>query len=186
MHLRKYEKLPKGFYMNQYGEHKFDKRWSRELTMVTNNACRLSGRNPSDRKQFFRAADSLVGSRTALSGHDLLHLYAAAHLKLPHAVEAWMQWLREPGSPVVLEGGPAETRGPRTAAEFCNCCCELAAALNGFEATWEHEELSTGQQTVLLGPWAFFNVMDMFESGGDDTTYKTSVLLGKKKSQVPE
>ena len=94
--------------MNQYGEQKFDKAWSKELTLVAEHGWMLSGMCPCDLVAFSANADSLVGSRKELGGHDLLHLYIVAFLKLPHAVEAWRPWTRrEPGTPVVTEGGPA-------------------------------------------------------------------------------
>jgi hypothetical protein len=172
--------------MNQYGEHKFDKAWSRELTMVAKNGWLLSGMCPSDISAFSASADWLVGSRTALSGHDLLHFYIAGFLKLPHAVEAWMSCMREPRRfrwRPRRDGGPAEISSPKSAAEFASCSCELAAALSGVQAHWEHDQLSTGQQNINLGPHAFFRRMGMLESRGEDTV-KISIHLGKKGSLV--
>ena len=160
-HFRTYENLSKGSYMNQYGEQKFDKAWSRELTMVAKHGWMLSGMCPCDVEAFSASADWLVGTRTTLSGRDLLHFYIAAFLKLPHAVEAWRPWMREPGVSVVTEGRPAETSSPETAAEFASCSYKLAGALCGVQACWEHEQLSTGQQNLLLGPHAFFKMMGM-------------------------
>ena len=161
-HLIKYNNLSKGSYMNQYGEQKFDKAWSKELTLVAKHGWMLSGMCPCDVAAFSASADSLVGSRKVLGGHDLLHLYIVAFLKLPHAVEAWTEaWTRgrarwELDAPVVTEGGPAETSGPKYAVEFASCACRLAEALSGVEARWEHEQLTTGRQHILLGPLAFF------------------------------
>ena len=117
----------------------------------------LSGMCPCGVAAFSASADSLVGSRKELGGHDLLHLYIVAFLKLPHAVEAWRPWARrETGAPVVTEGGPAETSGPKSAIEFASCACRLAEALSGVEARWEHEQLATGQQHILFGAACVF------------------------------
>ena len=170
--------------MNQYGEKKFDKAWSRELTMVAKHGWMLSGMCPCDVEAFSASADWLVGTRTTLSGRDLLHFYITAFLKLPHAVEAWRPWMREPGVSVVTEGRPAETSSPETAAEFASCSYKLAGALCGVQACWEHEQLSTGQQNLLLGPHAFFKMMGMLAESRGKGTDQISVHLGKKGSLV--
>ena len=153
-HLNTYNNLSEGSYMNQYGEQKFDKAWSKELTLVAKHGWMLSGMCPCDVAAFSASADSLVGPRKELGGHDLLHLYIVVFLELPHAVEAWRPW--EPGAPVVTEGGPAETSGPRDAVEFASCACRLAEALSGVEARWEHEQLTVGHQNLLLGAACVF------------------------------
>ena len=160
--------------MNQYGEQQFGKAWSKELALVAKHGWMLSGMCPCGVAAFSASADSLVGSRKELGGHDLLHLYIVAFLKLPHAVEAWRPWMREPGTPVVTEGG----RAPKSAADFAWCSCKLAEALDGVKAVWEYEQLQTGQ----LGPHAFFKRMGMLESS--DKAVKVDVRLGKKGSLV--
>ena len=131
--------------MNQYGEQQFDKAWSKELALVAKHGWMLSGMCPCDLAAFSAGVDSLVGSRKELGCHDLLHLYIAAFLKLPHAVAAWRPWTRQgPGAPVVAEGGPADTSSPKSAVEFASCACRLAEALSGVQACGEHEQLTVG------------------------------------------
>lgn len=166
--------------MNQYGEHKLGKTWSRELALVAKNCWLLSGMKPGDVAAILASADRLVGSRTALRGRDLLHLRIAAWLKLPHGVEAWMPWMREPGTPVVTEGGPAEIRGPKSAADFVRCACELAAALSGVVANWEYDQLLGKSPPIFhYGPRAFFQKLGMLQHRGDHAAQITTTCLGK-------
>ena len=63
--------------------------------------------------------------------------------------------MHEPGMPVVIEGGPAEISGPKSVVEFASCAYRWTEALSGVEAHWEHEQLTTGQQNILLGRMRF-------------------------------
>jgi len=172
--------------MNPYGEHWFHQNWSEELKLVANFGWMLSLMRPCDITAFFINADWLVGSRTALSGHDLLHFYIVGCTKLPYAVKAWKPWMRVPGAPVVSEGGPFErnainSTAPRSAFEFASCVCEFAKALSGVPAVWEHKQLQTGTQNVLFGPRTFLQKVGMLESR-DGSVAEARVGLGKNGS----
>ena len=173
--------------MNAHGEHKIEKEWPNELILVAKHGWTLSKMSPSDMVTFDGAAEGMVGTRTTLNSRDLLHLYIAAFIKLPHAVEAWRPSMRIPGPPVMPEGGPRRS-GPDTADEFATAAFELAVAINGVQAVWEHEQLSTGRQNIILGPQTFFRMFRMSRnmSGtnaqhNDSTEKMHTICIGKKR-----
>ena len=172
-HIAHFQSIGKNSYLNQYGEHKFDKAWTSELALVAKHGWMLSQMCPMDAVAFFAAANKLVGSRTTLFGFDLLHLFIIGFLKLPHAVEAWIPWMHEPDTQL------------RSAADFATASCRLAEALSGNAAQWEHEQISTGSQNVILGPHTFFTKLHMLVGKGaviDEDKNAVSVRIGKLRN----
>ena len=152
--------------MNQYGAHTFsdseyfDTCWSQELKMVAKHGWMLSRMCPSDIVAFCNSADSLVGSRMVLHGHDMLQFYIAGFLRLPYAVDQWRTFIEE-----------IPTAGTyKSAAWLSTSSLQLALSLQKdsfFEqAQWEHEQLSMPEQQYI-GPVAFFKRMRMLDELDD-------------------
>lgn len=164
--------LDKGSYMSARGQQKFHPTWCSELKLVASHGWMLNAMTPCDLAAFFAGAGELVGCAMKVDGRDLLNLYTIAVMKLPMAIEAWIPLAV--GPPVVSEGGPAAVphKKVRTAADFADASVTWAHAVSKKDATWEVQQLQTGNQNLLLGPFKFSNLMGMCSPNGESGTTK--------------
>ena len=68
--------------MNQYGEQKFEKAWSKELALVAKHGWMLAGMCPCDLVAFCASADSLLGSSEVPVLMAPVVAYASCHIVL--------------------------------------------------------------------------------------------------------
>lgn len=142
----------KTHYVCRTGKKKFQAAWNWELRMVATHAWLLQHMCPMDIKAFLEAADSLAGG--ALTGHLLLQLWAAAVLKLPQAVEAWVKALETTRPPKVLAGC---ARAPKS---YSSAVVSMMPGVAPADP-WQYAQLQTGNQHFWFGVPAFISKLKM-------------------------